>query len=203
MNPLIKELQNIDMSRAFGPTISLGGEYVRVERELARQKVASETWKPPIPPEKTPAVATKGYLDRAAPMDWVEWVQFLIVLALFGPTFCYVVLVIPLACTRLSAQNCLSAIGWVSVIFCAGILAIVATTERRRAGSQRREITGRNDHRGDGKFDERAVDRAEGYGMGGASIFWQHLIALRTGLTAGRRAPPPDRLSLRLEVADS
>lgn len=38
MNPLIKELQNAEWSRVFGPTNTLGGELVRVEREVARMQ---------------------------------------------------------------------------------------------------------------------------------------------------------------------
>src|SRR5690606_17598133 len=38
MNPIISELQNAEWSRVFGPTNTLGGQMVQVERDLARQQ---------------------------------------------------------------------------------------------------------------------------------------------------------------------
>lgn len=137
MNPLIKELQNIEMSRAFGPTISLGGQYVQVERELARQKAASDSWKPPVRPDETPPVTTKSYFEQTEPMDWVEWMQFLMALGLFGPLFCCLVLLFPLAFMRLSTAEVQGVIGWASVIFWMGMLAYVAKTERARRLNKR------------------------------------------------------------------
>lgn len=133
MNPLITELQNAEWARVFGPTNTLGGELVRVERELARTQAACrepDYWRPAGDPK---AVAPQPEaVDREALMGIGDWIVSIIGLAILIAMLSLPSMVI-LAILGVPARDTPAALPWLLPALYAAGLALLVLGERKKA----------------------------------------------------------------------
>lgn len=138
MNPLIKELQNAEWSRTFGPTNTLGGQLVTVEREVARVQNAyreSLEWRS----TKADEVCASDIADdiiRNAPMDLRDWIG-----AIFGLAFAVISLWLPVSLILVVIGVPVAAIPgallWVLPVLY-GIALAVCVRKEHKKGRQRK-----------------------------------------------------------------
>lgn len=86
MNPVLRELQNVETSRIFGPTNTLAGQLVQVERDLARQQQMADrrvpAWQKADQPSPTSEIG-----DGRIPADGELTVPGLIGLGILATCF--------------------------------------------------------------------------------------------------------------------
>lgn len=133
MNPLIKELQNAEYSRVFGPTNSLGGQLVTVEREVARvQKAYREPleWYGRKADEVRPSDIAKDISN--APMNVRDWIGTIIGLALLAASLWLPVSLI-LAVIGVPVSAIPGALLWVLPMLYGVALTMCVHSERKKA----------------------------------------------------------------------
>lgn len=136
MNPLIKELQNAEWSRVFGPTNTLGGELVRVERERARmQDLQRErvVWRS-APPERW---ACPEEIIATGPMGVLDWIGTIVGLAVVVPAVLWLPLGLILAGLGVPASDLPGTVLWLLPVFYVCALAARIHIEHKK-GRQRK-----------------------------------------------------------------